>query len=285
MGSSAHELTGKDENLLSVEHLNVFYGGIQALYDVSLNIRKGEILSIIGSNGAGKSSLLRTIAGDKSIDSGSITFQGEQLPKSSYEVVGKGISLVPEGRRIFPNLSVKDNLAIGAYNRRKDKEGIKESLEEVLDLFPRLKERYHQLGGTLSGGEQQKAAFAKILLTEPKIILLDEPTKGIDAFSKNTLAGILYQLKEKGITVIIVTHDVEFAAEHADRCAMFFDGQIVSVANPVEFFASNSYYTTAASRISRGLYQNAVTVDMVVELCRKNGKKQSGEPQSEANNG
>lgn len=152
MGSSAHELTGKDENLLSVEHLNVFYGGIQALYDVSLNIRKGEILSIIGSNGAGKSSLLRTIAGDKSIDSGSITFQGEQLPKSSYEVVGKGISLVPEGRRIFPNLSVKDNLAIGAYNRRKDKEGIKESLEEVLDLFPRLKERYHQLGGTLSGG-------------------------------------------------------------------------------------------------------------------------------------
>ena len=127
----------------------------------------------------------------------------------------------------------------------------------------------------LSGGEQQKAAFAKILLMEPKIILLDEPTKGIDAYSKKVLADILYRLKTQGITVVMVTHDIEFAAEHADRCGMFFDGQIVSVANPVDFFSTNSYYTTAASRISRGLYKNAVTVDMVVELCEKNGLREA----------
>ena len=127
--------------------------------------------------------------------------------------------------------------------------------------------------------------IAKILLTEPKIILLDEPTKGIDAFSKNTLAGILYKLKQKGMTVVIVTHDVEFAAEHADRCAMFFDGQIVATANPVEFFSTNNYYTTAASRISRGLFKNAVTVDMVVELCNKNGKKVDDAHDNEVSNG
>ena len=135
MGSSAHELTGKDENLLSVEHLNVFYGGIQALYDVSLNIRKGEILSIIGSNGAGKSSLLRTIAGDKSIDSGSITFQGEQLPKSSYEVVGKGISLVPEGRGSFLTYLLKIILQLAHTIEGRIKKALRKALKKCWICF------------------------------------------------------------------------------------------------------------------------------------------------------
>ena len=227
MGSSAHELTGKDENLLSVEHLNVFYGGIQALYDVSLNIRKGEILSIIGSNGAGKSSLLRTIAGDKSIDSGSITFQGEQLPKSSYEVVGKGISLVPEGRRIFPNLSVKDNLAIGAYNRRKDKEGIKESLEEVLDLFPRLKERYHQLGGTLSGGEQQMLAIARALMMNPKLIIMDEPSLGLAPIIVEEVFEIIRTVASNhSIAILIVEQNLVQALSVAHRGYVLENGRI-----------------------------------------------------------
>ena len=156
------------------------------------------------------------------------------------------------------------------YGKEKSEEKVKAVVEELgiehlLDSHP----------FDLSGGEQQKAAFAKILLMEPKIILLDEPTKGIDAYSKKILADILYRLKAQGITIVLVTHDVEFAAEHADRCAMFFDGQIVSIANPVDFFSTNSYYTTAASRISRGLYKNAVTVDMVVEICEKNGQKVS----------
>lgn len=229
MGSSAHELTGKDENLLSVEHLNVFYGGIQALYDVSLNIRKGEILSIIGSNGAGKSSLLRTIAGDKSIDSGSITFQGEQLPKSSYEVVGKGISLVPEGRRIFPNLSVKDNLAVGAYNRRKDKEGIKESLEEVLDLFPRLKERYHQLGGTLSGGEQQMLAIGRALMSKPELICFDEPSLGLAPIIVDELFDkIKFLNDERKQTILLVEQNVYLALDISSRAYILSSGCIVA---------------------------------------------------------
>ena len=220
MGSSAHELTGKDENLLSVEHLNVFYGGIQALYDVSLNIRKGEILSIIGSNGAGKSSLLRTIAGDKSIDSGSITFQGEQLPKSSYEVVG---------RRIFPNLSVKDNLAIGAYNRRKDKEGIKESLEEVLDLFPRLKERYHQLGGTLSGGEQQMLAIGRALMSKPELICFDEPSLGLAPIIVDELFDkIKFLNDERKQTILLVEQNVYLALDISSRAYILSSGCIVA---------------------------------------------------------
>ena len=118
-----------------------------------------------------------------------------------------------------------------------------------------------------------KAALAKILLMNPKIILLDEPTKGLDAYSKKTFAEILAQLKREGKTIVIVTHDVEFAAEYADRCAMFFDGQIVSISNRVDFFATNRYYTTAAARMTRPMFENAVTVDMAVELCRANGKR------------
>ena len=136
-------------------------------------------------------------------------------------------------------------------------------IEKLLDSHPY----------DLSGGEQQKAAFAKILLMEPEIILLDEPTKGLDACSKQELADILYGLKARGKTIVMVTHDVEFAAEHSDRCGMFFDGKIVSLANPVKFFSANAFYTTAASRISRVLYKNAVTVDMVTEICLKNGLK------------
>ena len=245
MGSSAHELTGKDENLLSVEHLNVFYGGIQALYDVSLNIRKGEILSIIGSNGAGKSSLLRTIAGDKSIDSGSITFQGEQLPKSSYEVVGKGISLVPEGRRIFPNLSVKDNLAIGAYNRRKDKEGIKESLEEVLDLFPRLKERYHQLGGTLSGGEQQMLAVGRAMMARPKLMMLDEPSLGLAPIVIDEMFEKIQQInRDLGTTILLVEQNAFIALEVAHRGYVLSVGHIAMKGNARDLMEDPTVQTT-----------------------------------------
>ena len=123
----------------------------------------------------------------------------------------------------------------------------------------------------LSGGEQQKAALGKILLLQPQILLLDEPTKGIDAFSKQTLLSILRRLKQQGITVVMVTHDVEFAAKAADRCALFFDGEIVSADRPPAFFSDNNFYTTAANRISRHLYQNAVTCEDVVALCKQNG--------------
>ena len=255
------------------------------LKGVDLTVYENEIFCILGGNGAGKTTTLKVISGIKRLYRGKLRIWGKKI--SEYG----GVSLYRHNLSCLPQnpqtLFVKNTLQADLDEVVKVMGYGKEGQEKIRAVTEELGIT-HLLSRhpfDLSGGEQQKAAFAKILLTEPKIILLDEPTKGIDAFSKNTLAGILYQLKEKGITVIIVTHDVEFAAEHADRCAMFFDGQIVSVANPVEFFASNSYYTTAASRISRGLYQNAVTVDMVVELCRKNGKKQSAEPQSEANNG
>ena len=127
----------------------------------------------------------------------------------------------------------------------------------------------------LSGGEQQKAAMAKLLLMKPDIILLDEPTKGLDAYSKKRFAELLAELKRDGKTVVMVTHDVEFAAEHADRCAMFFDGGIVSVADRVSFFATNRYYTTAAARMTSPMFENTVTVEMAAELCRLNGKREA----------
>ena len=228
MGGNTGTLCSKSENLLSIKSLNVFYGGIQALYDVSLDIKKGEILSIIGSNGAGKSTLLRTIAGDKRIDSGSIIFQGEQLPQCSHEVVEKGISLVPEGRRIFPNLSVKDNLAIGAYKRRKDKAAIKESLEEVLSLFPRLKERYHQLGGTLSGGEQQMLAIGRALMSKPTLLCFDEPSLGLAPIIVDELFDKIKMLNEERMqTILLVEQNVYLALEVSSRAYILNTGCIV----------------------------------------------------------
>ena len=167
-----------NNTILEIDNLNVFYGGIQALYDVSLNVKKGEIVTIIGSNGAGKSTLLRTIAGDKEIGSGKILFEGQKLPSKTYQFVERGISLVPEGRRIFVNLSVMDNLRVGAF-KEKNKSVIEEGMEDVFELFPRLKERANQIGGTLSGGEQQMLAVGRAMMARPKLMMLDEPSLGL----------------------------------------------------------------------------------------------------------
>ena len=143
-----------------------------------------------------------------------------------------------------------------------------EEITELLDIAPLLSRHPFDL----SGGEQQKCAIAKIMLSEPRILLLDEPTKGFDAHSKQNLSEILKKLKARGITVVTVTHDIEFAAENADRCGLFFDGEIISSATPNEFFGGNSFYTTAAGRISRFVFKNAVTVEQVVEMCKRSGK-------------
>ena len=212
--------------LLSVENLNVFYGGIQALHNVSLHINQGEILSIVGSNGAGKSTLLRTIAGDKEIDSGKVQFQGEDLPKTSFEAVAKGISLVPEGRRIFPNLTVKDNLMIGAY-KRNDKGEIKEDLEEVLTLFPRLKERFHQMGGTLSGGEQQMLAVGRALMSKPTLLCFDEPSLGLAPIVIDELFEKIKRInKERNQTILLVEQNVYLALEVSNRAYILNTGSI-----------------------------------------------------------
>ncbi len=216
----------ENDVLLSVENLDVFYGGIQALHRASMKIKKGEILSVVGSNGAGKSTLLRTIAGDKAIGAGRILYSGEELPKSSYETVAKGISLVPEGRRIFPNLSVKDNLMIGAY-RRKEKGEIKEDLEDVLTLFPRLKERYYQLGGTLSGGEQQMLAVGRALMSKPQLLCFDEPSLGLAPIVVDELFEKIRRLnEERGQTILLVEQNVYLALEVSSRAYILNTGEI-----------------------------------------------------------
>lgn len=246
------------------------------LNGLSLTVYKNEILCILGGNGAGKTTTLKIMSGLKRLYRGKLRIWDKKIKEySGNSLYRHNLASLPQNpQTLFVKNKLRDDLFEVTKIMEYGKEEAKEKVDKVVQQL-RIEYLMDSHPFDLSGGEQQKAAFAKILLMEPKIILLDEPTKGIDAYSKKVLADILYQLKAQGITIVMVTHDIEFAAEHADRCGMFFDGQIVSIANPVDFFSTNSYYTTAASRISRGLYKNAVTVDMVVELCEKNGQKQA----------
>ena len=251
--------------MLSVKDLNVCYGAIHAIHDVSLEVHDGEIVSLIGANGAGKTTILHTITGLKKAKSGSVTYNDADLLKTDpSKIITLGVAHVPEGRHIFPGMTVEENLEMGAYIRKDD---LSASIKEVYERFPRLKERRRQLAGTLSGGEQQKCAIAKVLLSEPRVLLLDEPTKGLDAYSKRNLQTLLSELRRDGLTLLLVTHDVEFAAENADRCALFFDGEVFAAASPGQFFSGNSFYTTVASRMARRIWRGAVTCDDVVSRC------------------
>lgn len=214
--------------LLDVKNLEVYYGGIHALHDLSMHIEEGEIVSIIGANGAGKSTLLRTIAGDKEFRSGEIFFLGEPLPKASHAVVSKGISLVPEGRRIFPNLTVRENLHVGAHCRKDGKAAISEDFEDVLQLFPRLKERINQMSGTLSGGEQQMLAVGRALMARPKLLCMDEPSLGLAPIIIDELFDKIVQLNEiRKQTILIVEQNAFLALEVAKRAYILKTGQIV----------------------------------------------------------
>lgn len=212
--------------ILEVKNLEVYYGGIHALHDVSLQIQEGEIVSIIGSNGAGKSTLMRTIVGEKKPRSGEIFYQGKPLPKMEHEVVKAGISLVPEGRRIFAGLTVRENLLIGTYPNRKEKNA--ETLEEVLTMFPRLKERIKQMAGTLSGGEQQMLAVGRALMSRPKILCLDEPSLGLAPIIIDDMFERIVALnKERGQTIVLVEQNAYLALSVAHRAYVLKTGAIV----------------------------------------------------------
>ena len=214
-------------NFLDVDSINVYYGGIHALQDVSIHIDEGEIVSVVGANGAGKSTRLRRIAGDKEIKSGTISFCGEKLPSTSYETVTRGISLVPEGRRIFPNLTVKENLMVSMFNRKDSKEVIEKDFEEVMTLFPRLRERLKQKGGTLSGGEQQMLAIGRALMARPKLLCMDEPSLGLAPIIIDELFDKIVQLnKERGQTILIVEQNAFLALEVAHRAYVIKTGQV-----------------------------------------------------------
>ena len=239
------------------------------LCGMDLRVKKNEFLCILGENGAGKTTALRILGGNRRLYRGKYRLWGKKISEySTDKLYRRNVSFLPQNPQLlFVKNTLESDLleatkAMG-LNENEGKEKIaaiteKLGIDALLDSHP----------FDLSGGEQQKAAFAKILLMEPRILLLDEPTKGIDAYSKKILGEMLKGLQKEGITIVMVTHDVEFAAEYADRCAMFFDGQIVSSAPPEEFFSENSYYTTSASRISRGFFGGAVTAAEVIEKLR-----------------
>lgn len=214
--------------ILEVKNLEVYYGGIHALHNVSLQIGEGEIVSVIGSNGAGKSTLMRTIVGEKKPKSGEVYFEGKPLPELEHEVVKEGISLVPEGRRIFAGLSVRENLLIGSYPHRKEKDKNGEVLDEVLTMFPKLKERMKQMAGTLSGGEQQMLAVGRALMARPKVLCLDEPSLGLAPIIIDDMFERIVELnKKRGQTIVLVEQNAYLALSVAHRAYVLKTGAIV----------------------------------------------------------
>ncbi|MDF2889953.1 MAG: transporter ATP-binding protein [Clostridia bacterium] len=211
--------------MLKVNNLQVYYGGIHALKGVSIEVHKGEIVTIIGSNGAGKSTLLNTISGFLKYKDGEVTYLNSKLPLNPSKVVKLGISHVPEGRLIFANLSVLDNLLMGAY-LRKDKANIKEDLENTYTLFPRLKEREKQIAGTLSGGEQQMLAIGRGLMSSPELILLDEPSLGLAPLLVKTVFDIITDIRKMGKTLLLVEQNAYKALSIADRAYVLEQGKI-----------------------------------------------------------
>jgi branched-chain amino acid transport system ATP-binding protein len=212
--------------MLEIKGINVFYGAIQALNDVTIDVQPGEIVAIIGSNGAGKSTLLRTISGLVRPRSGSITYKGRDLTDCKpHEIVHTGISHSPEGRRIFTNMSVHENLQLGAFIR-KDAD-IAADMEAVLQRFPRLKERFKQNAGTMSGGEQQMLAIGRALMSRPEILLLDEPSLGLAPKLVSEIFQIVLDLNKEGRTILIVEQNANRALEIAHRAYVLETGNIV----------------------------------------------------------
>ena len=212
--------------MLEIKGINVFYGAIQALDDVSIQVNPGEIVAIIGSNGAGKSTLLRTISGLIRPRTGTISYnQTEITNMQPHEIVKLGLSHAPEGRRIFTNMSVQENLQLGAY-LRKDHQ-VQSDMEAVLNRFPRLRERFRQSAGTLSGGEQQMLAISRALMSNPEILLLDEPSLGLAPFLITEIFNIVKDLNKDGKTVLIVEQNANRALEIADRAYVLETGVVV----------------------------------------------------------
>ncbi len=213
--------------LLEIHDLSVYYGGICALNQVSLQVNEGEIVAVIGANGAGKSTLMKTIAASKAYTSGKINFGNQPLMKDTYKVVTSGITLVPEGRRIFAPLSVRENLLVGAYTRS-DRAEIEKTMEEVFQLFPRLKERINQRGGTLSGGEQQMLAVGRALMSHPKLLMLDEPSLGLAPIVIDVMFETIVRLnREMGLTILLVEQNASLALEMCHRAYVLKTGQII----------------------------------------------------------
>lgn len=218
---------GQKETMLDISGLHSSYGMIKAIKDINIHVDKGELVSLLGANGAGKSTLLKSIIGMVHIESGSIKYQGEELVgKKSHEIIPKGISIVPEGRKIFADATVMENLAIGSYTREADKALDQKILDQVFEFFPRLAERKSQMGGTLSGGEQQMLAIGRAMMSNPKILLLDEPSMGLAPLVVEQVFTIIEKLKNTGITILLVEQNARMAIKVSDRSYMLNTGRI-----------------------------------------------------------
>ncbi len=268
------ETVAKIENpIISIKDLWYQYekNSGQVLRGLNLEVKPGELFCLMGGNGAGKSTTLKAVAGILKPQRGTITVDGVKVCKENIkEISGKILAMVPQNpQALFTEITVEDELAEALYFKKISAEEKAKRVEEMMNTMEitHLRKSHPY---DLSGGEQQRLALGKILLLEPKILLLDEPTKGLDPFFKITLAGIFEKLKAQGVTLFMVSHDVEFCAEYGDRCAMFFDGDVVSAGEAKEFFAGNSFYTTTANRIVRQWNSSLVTWEEVATWVEQN---------------
>jgi branched-chain amino acid transport system ATP-binding protein len=216
---------------LEVKDLHVHYGKIEAIKGISFSVNQGEIVSLIGANGAGKTTTLKTISGLRNVSSGQILFDGQDISKIPvHERVDLGISQAPEGRGIFPGMNVLENLEIGKFNRKDRKSEMDEDLEKVYTLFPRLKERLGQAGGTLSGGEQQMLAIGRALMARPKLLLLDEPSMGLAPQMIANIFRIITEINKQGVTILLVEQNAQQALQRADRAYVLETGNVTKEA-------------------------------------------------------
>ena len=222
--------------ILSIKDLKVSYGGIEAVKGISFDVRQGEIVTLIGANGAGKSSTLRAISGLVKPSGGSISFEGQDITgKNPTDIVKQGVTLVPEGRRIFADLTVLENLRIGAYLRHDD---LKDDIEWVYSLFPRLKERSWQAGGTLSGGEQQMLAVGRALMSRPKLIMMDEPSLGLAPIVVRGIFDIIREINKRGTTILLIEQNANMALQTADTGYVMETGRITLTGTGEELIES-----------------------------------------------
>ncbi len=226
--------------MLKIKDLHVSYGGIRALRGIDVEVPDGKIVTLIGANGAGKSTMLRTVSGLVKADSGSITYDDKELlGKPINKILEAGIAQVPEGRRVFANLTVLENLKAGAY-LRKDKDGIAADLQWVYELFPRLEERHWQLAGTLSGGEQQMLAVGRALMSRPKVLMMDEPSLGLAPLVVQGIFDIIREINKQGVTVLLIEQNANMALKVADLAYVLETGKITRFGTGAELLADES---------------------------------------------